>query len=232
MRPTALVVSALLSAWVLTSARRWRFRPVVATGWALGIFLFPFIALPLYLIARGSAKRRVGRKETDRKSHLEAPTELPALAAGPGLVLPAVYLLVLLALIGVYLYRDYNRVDAHLARASQAKVVGQPIKSIREYRAALALEDNPHTHKLLGIELADSNQPAEALREFRFAESGGEPDDSIPFRIAILLDTLNYPKEAASEYERFLEGKLCTQPLPDNRCKAVRVKLKGGSNLP
>ena len=59
---------------------------------------------------------------------------------------------------------------AHLARATQAKLVEDSATAIREYRAALALEDNPHTRKLLAIELANAGFIAEAIVEFRVAE--------------------------------------------------------------
>jgi tetratricopeptide (TPR) repeat protein len=96
--------------------------------------------------------------------------------------------------------------------------MGQREKTIREYRAALALEDNPHTHKLLGIELADAGQWTDALFEFRAADRGGEPDDSLSFRIGQALDASGQPLAAVHEYRRFLESHRCTQPLPDDRC--------------
>jgi hypothetical protein len=129
-------------------------------------------------------------------------------------------------LIGVYLYVDRQSVDAHLARAAQAKLKGEVGKSILEYRRALLDDDNPHTHKLLALELAESGNWTEALWEFRIAEDGGEPDDSIPFRIGTLLDILNLEGQARLEYERYLVTRACTDPVPDGRCVIARAKVE------
>ena len=136
------------------------------------------------------------------------------------------YVVLLLLSIGIYLYRDRNSIDAHLARAEQAKVLHQREKAIREYRAALALEANPHTHKLLGIELADSGQWSEALSEFRAAERGGEPDDLLPFRIGQALEASIQRSEAVIEYKKFLNSHACTQALPDERCETARKRMQ------
>jgi hypothetical protein len=98
----------------------------------------------------------------------------------------------------------------------------QPTKTIREYRAALDVEDNPHTHKLLGIELADSGQWTEALSEFRAAERGGEPDELLRFRIGQALEAIGHQTEGATEYRKFLNSKACTKVLPDERCAVAR----------
>jgi hypothetical protein len=95
--------------------------------------------------------------------------------------LPLLYALVSLSAIGIFFYLDSRSVDAHLARATQAKLVDDANTAIREYRKALTLEDDPHTHKLLAIELANAGQLEEANLEFRIAEQGGEtcrPEDS------------------------------------------------------
>jgi hypothetical protein len=218
LRPAAFIVSALLSTWVMASARRLGCRSYVAAAWALGTFFLPFVVLPLYLIARSSAKRRPRSMHTENPETWQ-PAESSARAVRLGFVVPVVYGVLLLSLIGLYLYRDRNSVDAHLARAAQAKVMGQREKTIREYRAALALEDNPHTHKLLGIELADAGQWTDALLEFHAAERGGEPDDLLSFRIGQALDASGQPLEAVHEYQRFLESDRCRQPLPDERCE-------------
>lgn len=224
LRPLALVISALLSAWVLASARRWRFRFAAAIAWALGTFLFPLIVLPVYLIARFWTKR---------STQPNNPVEGTAAEAGPSspvrlrFLLPAIYGLVLLSLIGIYVYRDYRTVDAHLARATQAKVMNQQARAIREYRAALRLEDNPHTHKLLGIELAETQEWAEALREFRAAESGGEPDSSLSFRIAQALEATGQRDEALREYEKFLASDGCNHAPPHEWCAIARQQIAG-----
>jgi len=139
---------------------------------------------------------------------------------------PFAYATVVLTVIGVYLYVDHQSVDAHLARAAQAKLKGEVGKSILEYRRALLDDDNPHTHKLLALELTDSGNWTEALWEFRIAEDGGEPDDSIPFRIGILLDILNLEGQARLEYERYLVTRACTDPVPDGRCVIARAKVQ------
>ena len=222
LRPGALVVSALLSTWVFASASRWRFRFAAAIAWALGTFLFPFIVLPVYLIARASATRSIQPVILDQEERGEVGVFKPQTLR---FAQPTIYGLALLSLIGVYLYRDYQTVDAHLARAAQAKVMNNRTKAIREYRAALRLEDNPHTHKLLGIELAETQEWPEALREFRAAEDGGEADDSLPFHIGQALDASGQPSEAVSDYRKFLNGRACMQTLPDNRCEIARQRI-------
>ncbi len=89
--------------------------------------------------------------------------------------MPLAYAAILLAVIGFYLRHESQTVDAHLARATQAKLVDDHTTAIREYRGALALEDNPHTHKLLAIELAQNGDSNEAISQFRLAQRGGEP---------------------------------------------------------
>ena len=90
-------------------------------------------------------------------------------------MLPLVYGVIVIGAISFYFYRDRQTVDAHLARAVQAKLVEDHATAIREYRRALALEENAHTRKLLAIELALAGQLTEAAAEFQLAEQGGEP---------------------------------------------------------
>src|SRR5436190_10257771 len=104
LRPAVLVISGLLSVWVLAVARR-RYSLLVAGAWALGAFLLPVVILPIFLLAVIIRKRR-----------LHDPPRFRWL-------LPISYGVVLLFLIAVYIYRDHNSVDAHLARAEQAKVM-------------------------------------------------------------------------------------------------------------
>ena len=225
-RPAALIVSAIVSAWVLGSARRWRFRSYLTIAWVLGAFVLPLVVLPLFIIARGATKRRTQLSSATNEA---APHEIingTAATTRFRYLFPLAYFWLLLALIGFYFYRDYNSVDAHLARAVQAKLKSQREKTIREYRAALALEDDAHTHKLLGIELIEGNQPQEALREFRLAESRGEPDESLPFRIGQALDATGNHIGATIEFRRFLESQACSRVQPDDRCEPTRVRLQ------
>lgn len=139
--------------------------------------------------------------------------------------MPLLYLLAVLSLGSLLYYQDARSIDAHLARANQARLLGQRERTIREYRAALSLEENAHTRNLLGIELAADNQLIEALDEFRAAESAGEADDDLPYRIAATLDALNRPDEALPEYQKFLTTRRCTQAYPDPQCAVARVRV-------
>jgi hypothetical protein len=156
---------------------------------------------------------------------------MPVASSAPNIrgryIWPLMYLMVLLSVIGLYLYRDYNSIDGHLARAEQARVIDDRARMIREYRAALSLEDNPHTHKLLGVESAEVHQWSEALNEFRLAEKGGEPDESLPFRIAQVLAAKGDQSESVVEYQKFLASHACTQELPDDRCEIARKSVGG-----
>jgi len=232
LRPTAYLLSALLSIWVLASARRRGFGFYAGLAWALGTFLLPFVALPLYLIVlifRHPPERR--RSTSDTKP--QPADEFPRPSIKYRFLLPAVYGMMVLGTTGVYFYRDYNSVDAHLARAAQAKLSNQSAKTISEYRLALAIEDNPHTHKLLGVELADAGQWAAALNEFRLAEKGGEPDESLPFRLGYALEQTGDVLRASQEYSRFLNSRPCQQALPDERCGVARKQqsLRSPSSL-
>lgn len=225
LRPTALLLAALLSVWVLASARRHGFRLYAGLSWALGTVLLPFVVLPLYLTVliyrRAVMKRHVGTTEGPGQPETRSPAAPPRYR----FLLPAVYGLVLLLVTGGYLYRDHNSVDAHLARAQQAKLNSPPAQTIREYRAALALEDDPHTHKLLGLELADTRQWAEALKEFRLAERGGEPDELLPFRIAQAMEATQQSEGALLEYRTFLTSGACRQTVPAELCSAARIRI-------
>jgi hypothetical protein len=155
IRPVVVVISILLSACVLASARK-RFSTSVALAWTMGTLFLPLIVLPVYL-----AVILVWRR--------------PVRARRWRFVMPLVYAAILLAAVGLFIYHDSQTVDAHLARAAQAKLLEDHATAIREYHRALALEDNAHTHKLLGIELATDGQLNEAVAEFRAAEKGAEP---------------------------------------------------------
>jgi tetratricopeptide (TPR) repeat protein len=207
IRPAALVLWALLSTWVLVSALK-RFAFLTSILWAIATFFLPLIVGPLYVAVIIFRSRR--------NSHLRSRSRrwLFALAYG----------LLLLTAVGVYLVRDGRSVDAYLARASQAKVKNDRAGAIREYRSALSIENNAHTHKLLAIELADAGLLQEAVDEFRLARSGGEPDDSISYRIGELLEKMNRPEEAANEYRKFVASEMCSRNERDSRCETAAVK--------
>lgn len=226
MLPVSFALCALLSTWVLASARRRRFNVAVVTLWTIGTLFFPLIVMPLYLIARSSRRRREKeRANEDRNDSENQANESGAPPLALRRTLPLVYLLVLLSLGALYFYMDSQSVDAHLSRANQARVQGQRERVIAEYRAALALEDDAHTHNLLGQELAAARRFDEALAEFRAADRMGELDDELPFNIAISLDQLNRPAEARPEYERFLNGALCAEIPHDARCAGAKQRL-------
>ena len=219
IRPTVLLLSAVVSIWVLASARRHQFSIYVAVASALGTLFFPLVTLPLYLVARFIRQRNLQRPKTGKT--------ISSSAASHGRVaIPLVYAGIVFSLIAFYLYSDHQSVDAHLARATQAKLTGKRGEMIDEYRAALALDDNPHTRKLLALELADAGDWTGALFELRTAEQGGETDDLMAFRIATLLDSLNLPNQATLEYQRFLESRACTQPVPEERCAGANVRVQ------
>ena len=152
--PAAFFISALLSTFVFASARK-RCPLPAALGWAVGTLLLPLVVMPLYLLLL-----------------LLRPVEVRS--PRWRFVLPLVYGVIVIGAIAFYFYRDRQTVDAHLARAVQAKLVEDQATAIREYRRALALEENAHTRKLLGIELALAGQLSEAAKEFQLAEQGGE----------------------------------------------------------
>lgn len=208
IRPSVLIVAALISAWVLGSARK-RFPIYVAFGWALGTLFLPLIALPLYLAVILLWRR---------------PVYSPALP----LVLPLTYGLVVTASIAGYFYFDSRTVDADLARAARAKLVEDHATVIREYQDALAIEDNPHTHKLLALEFMHAGYLIEAISEFRLAEQGGEPDDSIHYYVGVLLERLDQNGQARLEFERFLMTATCqTDEKPgDGLCESARSRIE------
>ncbi len=152
--PAAYVASALLSTWVLASARK-RFQFHFAFALALATLFLPVVIFPLYLAA---IIWRRPDKPPQRWRY----------------ALPLLYAAILLSAIGLFVYFDGRTVDAHLARAARAKLVDDHNTAIKEYRQALAVEDNPHTRKLLAIELANAGYTSEANEEFRLAQQGGE----------------------------------------------------------
>lgn len=211
MLPLSFALTALVSTWVLASARRQHFGAATVTLWTLGTLFFPLIVLPLYLVARSFRRR-------DEES--AARQALPLRRT-----LPTLYLATLLSLYALYFYTDSRNVESHLMRANQARVRGQTEQVIEEYRAALRVEDDAHTHNLLGKEYFAAMRYEEALKEFRTAERMGEIDEELSFNIAVSLDQLKRSREAVPEYERFLNDSLCREMPYDVRCEAARQRV-------
>jgi tetratricopeptide (TPR) repeat protein len=201
--PAAVAASALISTWVLASARK-RFQLHYALALAIGTLFLPVIVFPIYLVLM-MWREKIGPPQRWRYS------------------LPLLYGVITLSSIVAYFYFDNRSVDAHLARATRAKLVEDSATAIREYREALAREDDPHTHKLLAIELANAGYVTEAISQFRTAEEGGERDDLISFRLGLLLEKMNLTNQARMEFERFLMSETCGQGDP--RCDVARESV-------
>jgi len=204
IRPTAIVVAAVVSTWVFSSARK-RFPIYVALVWAFGTLFLPLIIFPLYLAILLLWRR---------------PTRARKWKFG----LPILYLLAVLTVVGTYLYRDYHSVDAHLARATQARLKYERSRTISELKSALALEDNPHTHKLLAVEFFEAGYLSDAIYEYRMAELGGEPDDSIHYQLGVIYESLNQTGQAGLEYQQFLSTSTCLTTV-NPRCNSARQRL-------
>lgn len=167
---------------------------------------------------------------TESSSSVSAPASPAGAAGGSPLkwrrALPLFYAASVLSLAALFFLRDYRSVDAHLARAEDAKLFLQTERAIREYRAALRLENDAHTRKLLAVELVSAGRTEEALAEFLAAERGGEPDERLPYHIAAALDQLSRPAESQHYYRKFLNGSVCARTHPDARCAKAQARLK------
>ena len=201
--PAAFAASAILSTFVLASARK-RFSFLSALAIALATLFLPLIIFPLYL-ASLFWRKSIGPPRKWRYT------------------LPVLYAAILLSGIGAFYYFDSHGVDAYLARAERAKLVDDYATAIREYQGALALEENPHTRKLLAIQFMQAGQLTEAVSEFRLAQQGGEPDDAIYYYVGKLLERLNQPEQAKLEFQSFLITNTCLQL--DKRCDEARVRI-------
>ena len=207
VRPIVLLASALASTWVLASARK-RFPLYLALVWAAATFFLPLVTLPLYLVVVIYKQR----------------TKLGSVRAR--LTLPLLYLAILISAIAGYEYLNDRSVDAHLARASFAKANSDPLTAIEEYREALKLEDNAHTHKLLALSLMEAGDTLEAISEFRSAELQGEEDDTIHYYLGILLDRIKMKAQAREEFKEFAFSETCLKI--DNRCEDARQRISRG----
>jgi tetratricopeptide (TPR) repeat protein len=207
VRPIVLLASALASTWVLASARK-QFQFYLALLWAGATFFLPLVVLPMYIVV--AIYRRRPKVDSPKARF----------------TLPVLYLLLILSGILAYEYVNDRSVDAHLARASFAKTSSDPNSAIQEYRAALELEDNPHTHKLLGLALMEAGYTLEAITEFRSAELQGEPDDTIHYYLGILLERVNMKWQSLEEFKKFAVSETCLQTDP--RCEVARQRVAAG----
>jgi hypothetical protein len=242
LRPALFALAALLSACVLFDARRRGFRLYAVILWTLGSLLLPHVVLPLYLVTY--IFTWPGKREAATSTEIATPPQADDISVKPSshqpdsqqpaprtslwraLVSSVVYAILVLAGGALYFYRDLSSLDAHLVRAANARLRNQHELAASEYRAALRLRDDPHTRKLLAIELSAAHQYEEALTEFRAAERGGEPDDALPFHVAQTLEALRRPEAAANELQKFLQSRLCTQTWPDARCTNAQKRLQ------
>src|SRR5437667_5258704 len=164
LRPAAFFLSALASTIVIISARNNGLRGFLVVFWTLGTLAASPVVLPLYLINRLYSNRS-GGSNTDQETELaeiSGPTENPNGARNKRItrfqfLIPLAYLVSVCAAGAFYFHHDRSSVDSYLARAASARLKSQPDETIAQYRLALAIEDNPHTHNLLGLELFQMN---------------------------------------------------------------------------
>ncbi len=238
-----------------SARRHGGFRLYAVWAWAVCTFIFPPIVLPLYLVARmytrrpdasptdtptedGGAKEAMqtddGAGEVIQDSGASAArdddagerAETPAPPARrPRFVVPLLYAGALLLVGGLFFYQDYQSFDAHLARAARAKLYEQRERTIKEYRAALGVQEDAHTRKLLGLELLEAGRAGEALAELRAAEAGGEPDEMLVFHVGSALEATGRADEAARSYLTFLRSSLCARTPPNVSCEAARARV-------
>ncbi|HEV2765915.1 MAG TPA: hypothetical protein VGV38_23220 [Pyrinomonadaceae bacterium] len=245
--PATFAASALASAWALARSLRRGWPLYAALPLALAALAFPLFILPLFISAlllfptrkenqtdQAPADDEDGRAALDAPdggtseqhgSH-QTPRRLDFRRPAPRRALTLAYVVLVLSLGALHLRRDYHTADAHLARAANAKLRNQRERAVEEYTRALAVNDDPHTRKLLALELSASGRHAEALAHLRAARDGGEPDEFLPFHVAAELDALGRPAEAAADYRAFLDDDACRQELPDPRCDTARTRLR------
>lgn len=202
--PAVTVISAVVSTWVLASARR-RFKLYQALLIATASFFLPLIVVPLYLVALLVWQRRKIASPRWR------------------FVIPLAFLTVILGTLALYRYLDERSVDSHLSRAALARVSNNPTDAVREYQAVLKLEETAHTRKLLALTLEEAGLIREAIAEFRNAEQEGEQDDSIAYRLGLLFERDNQKGQSITEFKRFVGSNTCKQIDP--RCEAARQRI-------
>jgi MFS family permease len=204
IRPVVVVISILLSAWVLASARK-RFSTLVAFAWTIGTLLLPLVVLPVYLA-------------------VIVIWQWPVRSRRWRWALPLAYCTILLAGVGMFIRHENATVDAHLAKAAQAKLLEDHATAINEYRTALTIENDPHTHKLLALELMQAGYLREAISEFRLAQQGSEPDDLIHYYLGLVFERLDLKDQAKVEFEKFLLSTTCAQE--ERKCEEAREGIR------
>ncbi|MER3427731.1 MAG: hypothetical protein C4334_06470 [Pyrinomonas sp.] len=214
--PMAFFLSAFVSAFALADLQRIRAPKLMLLLVPIVVFWVPTVALPLYSIFRLYGKPTFAQTKAFHRGWWRA--------------LPLLYAMAL-SIAGIMLQRmDARAFDAHLARASAARLHNDHRRALESYRAALALREDAHTRKLLADELLTLGQIEEAVVEFRLARDGGEPDDSIAFRLASALEALGRKEEALAEYRRFAQSARCRADEEDPVCLAARHKATDSKN--
>lgn len=244
LRPASYLLATLASTWTLARAQRRGINTPAAVAVALMVFtttfFLPLVLLPLvaaWVLLRPDAllsKPPQAEVAEPEPSSDEEKISVADDAAGSDersgrtrrhLATLLLYALLLLIPGALFFYRDYQTVDAHLTRAQRAELRGRTGLAINEYEAALRLEDDAHTHKLLGLQLVRAGRTEEALTQFLAAERGGELDEKLSLRLATTYDTLHRPFEAAAAYRRVLNNSQCAAPLPAPECTTARQRL-------
>ena len=225
LRPAAFFVAAIASTIVLAGARKRGFRMGWVLFWALGTLAALPVVIPVYLIyclyfAKAHASGSSVSNKLTASSDLDelVPNAQNRRTIGFRFLLPLTYLLVVCTAGAIFFYRSWNSVDSHLARANTARLMSKPEMTITEYRQALAIEDNPHTHNLLGIELAHLGRWQEALVEFQAAENGREPDPVLTYHLGASLEVSGQMAEADAVFYKFLESPFCAALPIDSKC--------------
>ena len=225
LRPAAFFVAAIASTIVLAGTRKRGFRMGWALVWALSTLAALPVVFPAYLIyclfcakARASGTSASNVPTSSVVLSELVPTAQDRRTIGFRFLFPLTYLLVVCTAGAVFFYRNWYSVDSHLARANTARLMSKPEMTIAEYRQALAIEDNPHTHNLLGMELAQLGRWQEALVEFQAAEKGREPDPVLAYNLGAGLEVSGQMAEADAVFYKFLESPFCAALPIDSKC--------------
>jgi hypothetical protein len=208
IRPAFVLLAACVSAWVLASARRRGLAWHAAAAWTAGALLWPQVVGPLYV------------------AFLVWRAPVAKVRPAWRFMLPLLYLAATLGWFGWRFQREFYSLDARLARARQYRLYNWHERAADELRGALALEDDPHTRHLLGVELSKLGRYEEAVAELQNAASRGETDELLYLRLAQLLDELKRGAEAAPSYRAYLASPACQPPetAPDF-CALARKRL-------